>query len=149
MTLTRLNDINFLNWQIVQRYAFSYAYKVECWRWSKYVEWQLLMSNTEQISQINKQKNPNWRKDTEGSLWPTVAENWVQFNLHLLELHGLTQFTCYPCRRPKWAHSPPAHSGHRERRMIKLSVRCKLLLACFTIWPKFTREYFLCIFEFS
>ena len=63
VALTRFNNINFLNWQIVQRYALFNANKVEC----------LAQTETSQL-----------KEDTEGSLRPTVAENWVQFNLQLL-----------------------------------------------------------------
>ena len=44
---------------------------------------------------------------------------------------------------PKWANS-----WHKERRVIKLSVKYKLLLACFILWPKFTPQYFLSTFAY-
>ena len=52
-------------------------------------------------------------------------------------------FIFYPYRRLKWAYS-----WHKERRVIKLSVKYKLLLACFIIWPKFTTPYFLSNFPY-
>lgn len=56
VVLTRFNNIHFLT-DIVQRYAFFLCLQ----RWMlkkmiKNVEWQLFVSNIEQISQINKQR---------------------------------------------------------------------------------------------
>ena len=43
------------------------------------------------------------------------------------------KFIFYPYKKPKWVNS-----RHKERRVIKLSVKYKLLLADFIHWPKFT-----------
>ena len=48
------------------------------------------------------------------------------------------KFIFYPYKKPKWANS-----WHQERRVIKLSVKYKLPLAGFILWPKFTLQYFL------
>ena len=53
------------------------------------------------------------------------------------------KFIFYPYRRPKWANS-----WHKERRVIKLSVKYKLLLGCVILWPKYTPQYFLSTFAY-
>ena len=78
-----------------------------------------------------------WRKGT-----------WIWFPrkrvcLRLLELHGLIQVIIHPYRGPNWANS-----WHKERGVIKLSAKYKLLLACFILLPKFTPQYFLSTFVY-
>ena len=116
VALTRFNNINFLNWQIVQRYALFNANKVEC----------LAQTETSQL-----------KEDTEGSLRPTVAENWITwFNSNSYFLH----IEC--------PHEPILCIKNIEL-VITLSVKYNLVLACFILWPTIACQYFLRAFAYS
>jgi len=74
---------------------------------------------------------------------------WIWFPrkrvcLRLLELHGLIKSLYFV--RLESPNEPI--SWHKRRRVIKLSVKCKLFLACSVLWPKFTPQYFLSTFAY-
>ena len=72
------------------------------------------------------------------------AGRWIGFPESVF-VYGYSnyKFIFYPYRGPKWANS-----WHKERGVIKLFVKYKLLLACFILWPKFTPQYFLSTFAY-
>ena len=73
---------------------------------------------------------------------------WIWFPrkrvcLWLLELHGFIQIYLLSVKKAQMSQF-----WHKQRWVVKLSVKYKLLLACFILRPKFTPQYFLSTFAY-